>query len=149
MMLVNESEDAQVDGGAGRRAGTILCLDWKSTSCEYSKLNPFAVFSDDILRPINDFSSNSISSSSAATAAAAHMPSFHTHFPPSPSLKSFAATAEMDALPSNVTGPSTILDPAQLQSSRVWFNFIFNLKQLLPNAQICNRSRSIPSIIHA
>lgn len=120
MMLVNESEDAQVDGGAGRRAGTILCLDWKSTSCEYSKLNPFAVFSDDILRPINDFSSNSISSSSAATAAAAHMPSFHTHFPPSPSLKSFAATAEMDALPSSTaTGLSAILDPAQL---RVRFN---------------------------
>ena len=119
-MLVNESEDAQVDGGAGRRAGTILCLDWKSTSCEYSKLNPFAVFSDDILRPINDFSSNSISSSSAATAAAAHMPSFHTHFPPSPSLKSFAATAEMDALPSSTaTGLSAILDPAQL---RVRFN---------------------------
>ena len=120
MMLVNESEDAQVDGGAGRRAGTILCLDWKSTSCEYSKLNPFAVFSDDILRPINDFSSNSISSSSAATAAAAHMPSFRTHFPPSPSLKSFAATAEMDALPSSTaTGLSAILDPAQL---RVRFN---------------------------
>ena len=80
-----------------------------------------------------DFSSNLFTSSSSV---ADTMPSFRTHFHPSPSLKSFAATAfvtpaademDMDGMPSHPNGPSTILVPEQLQSSRVRFNLSFNL----------------------
>ena len=106
-----------------------------NSSTVYSKQISLALFPDDILRPrpIMDFSSNLFTSSSSV---ADTMPSFRTHFHPSPSLKSFAATAfvtpaademDMDGMPSHPNGPSTILVPEQLQSSRVRFNLSFNL----------------------